>query len=63
LTDRELALQAAGDTQRVLQQYLPLRRQNNERRIPGLSLEVLERPDLIVAKALGCDEVTFELLP
>ena len=49
MTDHELALQAVGEAQRILEAYLQPRPQNNERRILDRLVEVLERPDLVIA--------------
>ena len=49
MTDQELALQAVSDAQRILEVYLQPRPQNNERRILDRLVEVLERPDLVIA--------------
>ncbi|MGB6398074.1 MAG: hypothetical protein WBF73_20660 [Bradyrhizobium sp.] len=49
MTDQRLALQAVGEAQRILEEYLEPRPQNNERRILDQLVEVLERPDLVVA--------------
>ena len=49
MTDQELALQAVGEAQRILEAYLQPRPQNNERRILDRLVEVLERPDLVIA--------------
>jgi len=49
MTDQRLALQAVGEAQRILEEYLEPRPQNNERRILDQLVEVLERPDLLVA--------------
>jgi hypothetical protein len=49
MTDQELALQAVGEAQRILEVYLQPRPQNNERRILDRLVEVLERPDLVIA--------------
>ena len=49
MTDQELAVQAVSEAQRILEVYLQPRPQNNERRILDRSVEVLERPDLIIA--------------
>jgi hypothetical protein len=48
MTDQQLALQAVSEAQRILEEYLQPRPQDNER-ILGKLVEVLERPDLIVA--------------
>jgi hypothetical protein len=49
MTDQELALQAVSEAQRILEVYLQPRPQNNERRILERLVEVLERPDLVIA--------------
>ena len=49
MTDQRLALQAVGEAQRILEEYLEPRLQNNERHILDQLVEVLERPDLVVA--------------
>jgi hypothetical protein len=49
MTDQRLAHQAVGEAQRILEEYLEPRPQNNERRILDQLVEVLERPDLVVA--------------
>ena len=49
MTDQQLALQAVSEAQRILDEYLQPRLQNNERRILDQLVEVLERPDLVVA--------------
>ena len=48
MTDQQLALQAVSEAQRILEEYLQPRPQDNERILDKL-VEVLERPDLIVA--------------
>ena len=48
MTDQQLILQAVNDAQRILEEYLEPRPQNNERILAEL-VEVLERPDLVVA--------------
>jgi hypothetical protein len=48
MTDQQLALQAVSEAQRILEEYLQPRPQNNERRILDQLVEVLERPDLVV---------------
>ena len=48
MTDQQLALQAVSEAQRILEEYLQPRPQNNERILDKLG-EVLERPDLVVA--------------
>jgi hypothetical protein len=49
MTDQELALQAVSEAQQILEEYLQPRPQNSERRILDRLVEVLERPDLVVA--------------
>ena len=51
MTDQQLALQAINEAQLILEDYLRPRPQNNERILDRL-VEVLERPDLIVAVSL-----------
>jgi hypothetical protein len=51
VTDQDLALQAVGEAQHILEEYLQPRPQNNERRVLGRLLEVLERPALLVAES------------
>ena len=48
MTDQQLALQAIGEAQLILDEYLQPRPQNNERILHKL-VEVLERPDLVLA--------------
>ena len=49
MTDQQLALRAVNEAQRILEEYLQPRPQNNERRILDQLVEVLEQPDLVVA--------------
>ena len=49
MTDQQLALQAINEAQLILEEYLRPRPQNNERILDRL-VEVLERPDLVVAR-------------
>ena len=49
MTDQQLALQAVSEAQRILEEYLQPLPQNSERRILDRLVEVLERPDLVVA--------------
>ncbi len=49
MRDDQLALQAVSDAQRILEEYLKPQPRNNERVILDQLVEVLERPDLIVA--------------
>lgn len=48
MTDQQLALQAINEAQLILEEYLRPQPQNNERILDRL-VEVLERPDLVVA--------------
>ena len=48
MTDQQLALQAVSEAQRILEEYLQPRPQNNQRILDEL-VEVLERPALIIA--------------
>jgi hypothetical protein len=48
MTDQQLALQAVREAQRILEEYLQPRPKNNERILDEL-VEILERPDLLVA--------------
>jgi hypothetical protein len=48
MTDQQLVLQAVNEAQRILEEYLEPRPQNDERILAEL-VEVLERPDLVVA--------------
>jgi hypothetical protein len=48
MTDQQLTLQAISEAQLILEEYLRPRPQNNERILDKL-VEVLERPDLVVA--------------
>jgi hypothetical protein len=48
MTDQQLALEAIKEAQLILEEYLRPRPQNNERILDKL-VEVLERPNLIVA--------------
>jgi hypothetical protein len=47
--DEELALQAVSDAQRILEEYLKPQPRNNERAMLDELVEILGRPDLIVA--------------
>ena len=49
MTDQQLALQAVSEAQRILEEYLQPRPHANERRLLDQLVEVLERPDLVVA--------------
>jgi hypothetical protein len=48
MIDQQLALQATNEAQLILEEYLWPRPQNHERIFDKL-VEVLERPDLVVA--------------
>jgi hypothetical protein len=48
MTDQQLALQAINEAQLILEEYLRPQPQDNERILEKL-VEVLERPDLVVA--------------
>jgi len=48
MTDQQLALEAINEAQLILEDYLRPRPQNDQRILDRL-VEVLERPDLIVA--------------
>jgi hypothetical protein len=48
MTDQQLALQAVSEAQRILEEYLEPRPHNNEQILCKL-VEVLERPELVVA--------------
>jgi hypothetical protein len=48
MTDQQLVLQAVNEAQRLLEEYLEPRPHNTERILDEL-VEVLERPDLVVA--------------
>jgi len=48
MTDQQLAFQAINDAQLILEEYLRPWPQNNERILEKL-VEVLERPELVVA--------------
>ncbi|MGY8667872.1 hypothetical protein Q3C01_36695 [Bradyrhizobium sp. UFLA05-109] len=49
MRDEELAAKALGDAQRILEEYLKPQPRTNERVILDQLVEVLERPDLLVA--------------
>jgi hypothetical protein len=49
MTDEQLAIQAVRDAQQILEKYLEPTPRNNERMILDKLVEVLERPDLLVA--------------
>jgi hypothetical protein len=48
MTDQQLALKAMNDAHRILEEYLEPRPHDNERLLDRL-VEVLERPDVLVA--------------
>jgi hypothetical protein len=48
MTDQQLTLQAINEAQLILEEYLRPQPQDNERILDKL-VEVLERPDLVVA--------------
>jgi 5-methylcytosine-specific restriction endonuclease McrBC regulatory subunit McrC len=48
MTDQQLAFQAVSEAQRILEEYLQPRPKNNEQILDKL-VEVLERPDVLVA--------------
>jgi hypothetical protein len=58
MTDQELVLQAVNKAQCILEAYLEPRPHNNERILDEL-VEVLERPDLVVAVSRLQRRVTF----
>jgi hypothetical protein len=49
MTDQQLALQAVREAQLILEEYLQPRPHNNNDGLLDQLVEVLERPDLIVA--------------
>jgi hypothetical protein len=59
MTDQQLVLQAVNEAQRILEEYLEPRPQNDERILAEL-VEVLERPDLVVAVSRLQQRVIFE---
>jgi hypothetical protein len=48
MTDQQVALQAMSDAQRILEEYLEPRPHNDQRILDRL-VDVLERPDVLVA--------------
>ena len=48
MTDQQVALQAVSDAQRILEEYLEPRPHNDQGFLDRL-VEVLERPDVVVA--------------
>lgn len=59
MTDQQLVLQALNEAQRLLEEYLEPRPHNNERILDEL-VEVLERPDLVVAVSRLQQRVIYE---
>jgi hypothetical protein len=59
MTDQQLVLQAVNEAQRLLEEYLEPRPHNDERILHEL-VEVLERPDLVVAVSRLQQRVIFE---
>ena len=59
MTDQQLVLQAVNEAQRLLEEYLEPRPHNNERILDEL-VEVLERPDLVVAVSRLKQRVIFD---
>jgi hypothetical protein len=59
MTDQQLVLQAVNEAQRILEEYLEPRPQNDERILAEL-VEVLERPDLVVAVSRLQQRVIFD---
>ena len=49
MTDQQLTLQAISEAQLILEEYLQPRPHNNNECILDKLVEVLERPDLVVA--------------
>jgi len=59
MTDQQLVLQAVNEAQRILEEYLEPRPQNDERILAEL-VEVLGRPDLVVAVSRLQQRVNLE---
>jgi hypothetical protein len=59
MTDQQLALQAVSEAQRILEEYFQPRPHNYERVLDKL-IEVLERPELVVAVSRLQQRVAFE---
>jgi hypothetical protein len=59
MTDQQLALRAVSEAQRILEEYLQPRPQNNECILDKL-VEVLERPELVFAVSRLQQRVAFE---
>ncbi|HLG82147.1 MAG TPA: hypothetical protein VKY22_14110 [Bradyrhizobium sp.] len=49
MTDQQLTLQAVSEAQSILEEYLEPRPHTNNERILDKLVEVLERPELVVA--------------
>jgi hypothetical protein len=49
MTDQQLTLQAIGEAQSILEEYLQPRPYSDSERILDKLVEVLERPDLVAA--------------
>jgi hypothetical protein len=58
MTDQQLVLQAVNEAQRILEEYLEPRPQNDERILAEL-VEVLKRSDLVVAVSRLQQRVIF----
>jgi hypothetical protein len=58
MTDQQMVLRAINEAQRILEEYLEPRPQNDERILAEL-VEVLERSDLIVAVSRLQQRVIF----
>ena len=59
MTDQQLVLQSVNKAQRILEEYLEPRPHNDERVLAEL-VEILERPDLVVAVSRLQQRVIFE---
>ena len=59
MTDQQLALRAVSEAQRILEEYFQPRPHNYERVLDKL-IEVLERPELVVAVSRLQQRVAFE---
>jgi len=58
MTDQQMVLQAVNEAQRILEEYLEPRPQNDERILAEL-VEILERSDLVVAVSRLQQRVIF----
>ena len=58
MTDQQLVLQAVNEAQRILEEYIQPRPQNDERILAEL-VEVLKRSDLVVAVSRLQQRVIF----